>query len=396
MLRDPATGRKPRLQSRSASAASGRPAAPAMDASVLVLEIDADLEIVAMNRTAAGLLGDGVPCRAIDVLDVRSAFDIREFMRNRAAGMRSAYRVLGLRFPGEARHARLIGLIENVGAGPEYRLRATIPLGVQASPELEELIRSEEINRELVQAASEAMWCIDFSEPVDLGRGMHEIVRQVFENECRWFMCNEAMARLYDLPEGMDLNEQPVSHYFPRNQENEAFVMEIIKSGCHVENALSIDTDHDGSIMYMENTVHCKILDGFLIRMWGTTRDVTGYRRTRTRLAREASDVRSILDAMPDAILVIDRGRRLLAVNAAFQKLFGWSPYDFFGQDIQSIVDLNTPLPNDRKWYGINHQRWVTTVRVPDGSRIACNAQSFPIGDDVPDRFVLMLCPAAV
>ncbi len=363
-----------------------------IEESVLAMEIDIHMNVIAMNRVAIGIFGGGA-CMANNILDARSVFDIRDFMRNRTGIMNSTYKVLSLMLPGHDQCTKLIGLVENIGSGADYRLRVTVLLGFHANPELEELIYSEEIHKSFVQAASEAMWCIDFSEPVDLRCGVHEIVRQVFENECRWLMCNEAMARLYDLPEGMDLNDQPVSLYFPRNQENEAFVMEIIKSNYHVENALSIDTDYDGSIMYMENTVHCKILDGFLLRMWGTTRDVTGYRQSRNRLAREASDVRSILDAIPDAILVIDSDRRLLAVNAAFQRLFGWSPYDFFGQDIQAIVDLSTPLPNHRKWYGINRQQWVTNVRVPDGSLVSCNAQSFPIGDNAPDRFVLTLYP---
>ena len=362
---------------------------------LLVLEIDNQMNVRAMNSTAISLLGVSVPCKTSDLLDYRTCFDLREIMRAAGSSQLPAYRVFGLKLPGKDACRKLIGLVENIRKGPEHCLRATVPFGAHSHPQLEALIYSEELHRTFVQTASEAMWCIDFSEPVDLTRGPLEIVRQIFENDCRWLMCNQAMARLYDLPEGMDLNEQPVSNYFPRNRENEEFVKEIINSNFYVENALSIDTGHDGSIMYMENTVHCKIQDEFLLRMWGTTRDITGYRRTRNRLAREASDVRSILNAIPEAILVIDRDRRLLAVNAAFQALFEWNPYEFFGRDIQDIVDLTTPLPNHRKWYGVDRQKWVTSVKVPDGSHVSCNVQSFPIGDNAPERFVITLYPVS-
>lgn len=364
--------------------------------SLLVLEIDSHMQVRAMNGTAAAVFGLPQPCMARDLLDYRTCLDIKDLLRGGDPAELPVYRVFSVRLGAAgAGYRKLIGLVEKFTEGSERYLRATLPLGAQSNPDLEQLIYSEEIHRAFVQTATEAMWCIDFSEPVDLNHGPAEIIRQIFENDCRWMMCNEAMARLYDLPEGMDLNEQPVSNYFPRNRENEEFVMEIIKSNFQVENALSIDTAHDGSIMYMENTVHCKIQDDFLLRMWGTTRDITGYRQTRNRLAREASDVRSVLNAIPDAILVIDRGRRLLAVNAAFQTLFGWNPYDFFGRDIQGIVDLDTPLPNQRKWYGVDRQKWVTEVRMPDGSNIRCNVQSFPIGDNAPERFVITLYPVS-
>lgn len=361
--------------------------------SVLVLEFDIHLDIIAMNSTAMCLLGAKSPRRALDVFDTRTYFDMKDLIQRVDSFSTPVYHVLKLKVPGPKGCIHVIGLVEKLQTSSEKGLRVTALSGPDTPTALETLIYSDEIHKTFVQTSSEAMWCIDFSEPVDLSQGTHEIIRQVFENDCRWLMCNEAMANIYDLPKGMDLNDQPVSLYFPRNQENEVFVQQIINSNFHVENALSVDTAHDGSIMYMENTVRCKIQDGYLLRMWGTVRDVTGYRHVRNRLAREASDARSILNAIPDAILVIDRDRRLLAVNTAFQNLFGWSPYDFFGQDIQEIIDLDTPLPNNRKWYGIGRKRWITDVKTSNGTQVSCHTQSFPISDNATDRFVLTLHP---
>jgi PAS domain S-box-containing protein len=247
------------------------------------------------------------------------------------------------------------------------------------------------MHRRFVQTSSEAMWCIEFTEPVDLTMGDHEIVRQVFENECHWLMCNDAMARLYNLPEGVDLNHQPVSLYFPRNPENEAFIRKIIASDFEVDNALSIDTRHDGSTFYVENDVHCIIRNSRLFRMWGSVRDVTGYRQMQNRLEREAQDVRSILNAIPEVILVINRERRLLAVNSSFEKLFGWRQNHFLGRDIQAIIDLEAPLPGGRRWYGVDRQRWTAEVKTHHGKALVCDVQSAPVGEEAPDQFVLTL-----
>ena len=54
-----------------------------------------------------------------------------------------------------------------------------------------------EVLRNFVDTSKDALFCIEFLEPVDLTAPEPEIVRQTFENECVWRMCNNAMARLY-------------------------------------------------------------------------------------------------------------------------------------------------------------------------------------------------------
>ena len=209
-----------------------------------------------------------------------------------------------------------------VAPGPDL-LRLCAVCDERGQAATTELARSEQLLRGLVQTSSEAMWCIEFTEPVDLTAGDQEVIRQVFENDCHWMMCNPSMARLYDLPEGLDFNKQPVSVYFRRNPENESFVRRIIESNFCIDGGLSIDARHDGSTIYAENTVRANIADNRLLRLWGTVRDVTGYRQAASRLQQQVRDARSILGAIPDAVLVIDRQRRLLGVNPAFETLLG-------------------------------------------------------------------------
>lgn len=363
------------------------------DAPVFLLTIDENMLIETASKTAQKTLGDCKRCAIGKFVDTRLALELGDLMQSVKIDAPPIYRALTFRRQ-DGERIVVAGLVDKVSCGDSPKLRITALYDSASQPWLEELIHSEDLHRAFVQASSEAMWCIDFSEPVDLTQGDHEIIRQVFENECRWLMCNEAMARLYNLPKGLDFNRQPVSLYFPRNLENETFVRQIIESDFSVDKVLSIDTSHDGSSMYMENTVHCNIQDGCLLRMYGSVRDVTGYRQVQNRLTRDAQDVRSILNAIPDAILVINRDRRLLAVNASFEALFGWKQHQFLGQDIQTIIDLEAPLPNGRRWYGIDHQRWTTEVRIPTGRSVMCDAQIFPVGEEAPDRFVLTLHPA--
>ena len=49
-----------------------------------------------------------------------------------------------------------------------------------------------EVLRSFVETSRDALFCIEFLEPVDLAAPEPEIIRQVFENECVWRLCNTA------------------------------------------------------------------------------------------------------------------------------------------------------------------------------------------------------------
>lgn len=259
---------------------------------------------------------------------------------------------------------------------------------------INDLVQSKALLESFAELSSEAMWCIEFSEPVDLSVDDDDVIRQVFENDCHWLMCNSSMARIYNLPPGLDLNKQPVAQYFPRTAENEAFVRQILEANFSIDGVLSIDTRHDGAPIYVENTVRTQIHDGHLLRMWGTVRDVTDFRRTNNRLSEEARDVSSILGAAPDAIVVVNRNREVIALNPAFERLSGWNAEQLLGNDINSILDLDCPLPGGGCWYSINRQRWLAEIKAQAGKPILCDIQSAPVDEEAPERFVLSLRPA--
>ncbi|MDR1646697.1 MAG: PAS domain-containing protein [Zoogloeaceae bacterium] len=364
-------------------------------APVFLLAIDDDLRVVWRSETAARVLapGDGVDLRAM--MDAASVAALLEARQNLLPGD-APVRLLAS-FPGRDGTSRKIaGLVDRLAhPGGLPLLRFTACHDARDENWLENLTLAEEMLHGFAQTSSEAMWCIEFSEPVDIGQSDSEIVRQVFENDCHWLFCNEALTRLYRLPEGLDIERQPVSLYFPRIPENEAFILRIIKSGFAVDNAPSTDYRHDGSVRHMENNVRCGISDGYLFRIFGAVRDVTGIRQTHTRLKNEVEKMRDIFAALPDAILVIDRDRRLVAVNPTFETLLGWDGEAFLGRDVQSIINLEQSMPGKRCWHGCCRQCWRALVKTESGACLACEAQIVPIGEEAPEHFVLSLRPVA-
>lgn len=258
-----------------------------------------------------------------------------------------------------------------------------------------ELEHTAELLHGFIEASTEAMWCIEYTEPVDLAEAESEIVRQVFENDCHWSLCNRAMARLYNLPDDLDFNRQRVSAYFRRSPENEAFVRELAASGFSVDAALSMDVRHDGSIAYMENSVRGHIENGKMLRMWGTVRDTTEMRTTQNRIAQREREVREVLAALPDAVLVVDKTQRALAINPAFESAFGWRADEILGRSIAGLFDLDEGGEQEHRWFSQATLRRNISVTHRDGSRVPCDLRIAPMNDDEHRRFVLSLRPEA-
>ena len=196
--------------------------------------------------------------------------------------------------------------------------------------------------RAMIDTARDAIWCIEYVEPVDLATPEAEIIRQIFENTSRWAVCNRAMARLYGLPEGVDFNERAVSAYFPREPANEELVRTLIAGGFNVDDAPAIDRRHDGSPMHVENDVRGEVRGGRLVRMWGTVRDVSERRAREARLSNQVGSLRDVLGAVPDPILVLDPAGVVIALNPAAETAFGVSGDALLGNAVgHALPDID-------------------------------------------------------
>ena len=187
----------------------------------------------------------------------------------------------------------------------------------------------------IVAASRDACWCMEFGRPVDLTAPDAEVVRQVFENEPRWSLANPAMAQLYMLPAGERFVDRPVAEIFPRNPQNEAFVLNLLANGFEVDAAPALDTRYDGAPIEVENDVRAHVEGGRLIRMFGTVRDVGKHRRREARLMAELEEARAVLSALPLAVLRVDAGGRVLWASPPAARMLGASPG---GEVVQGVL----------------------------------------------------------
>lgn len=362
---------------------------------VLVFRVNRGGEILELNAAGEAALGrapellKGRPLAAF--VDPGSRPDLERLLS--AAGEPAATRCVAFLRPQGTSVPVLLAAYPGGRRGAEGAVWLVGLNDAARGQHIRELESRAEMLAGFIDASSEAMWCLEYTEPVDLTRSVPEIIRQVFENECHWRMCNAAMARLYNLPEGLDFNRQPVSTYFRRTPENESFVRQLIEARFNIDGAQSFDHGHDGRLFCVENTVRAHIEDGLMHRMWGTVRDITRFRSTVNALTERTREVTEILSALPDAVLVVDLSRRAIAVNPAFETTFGWSSEAVLGKDVSAFIDLEAHGPAHGRWFGPAPSRWRTSVRCASGEHCPCDVRIAPLPADSDRRFVMSLRP---
>jgi PAS domain S-box-containing protein len=246
--------------------------------------------------------------------------------------------------------------------------------------------------RDLVDLSRDALWCIEYVEPVVVGTDKEAIIDQIFANECYWAACNSAMNVLYDLPKELDLTRQPVQLYFARSLENEAFIRQIVDADFWIDGVLSTDQRHDGTKVHVANDVRADIKDGLLYRLYGTATDITTLHEHRAQLLRREHELNNLLNAVAEPILIVDRQGVLGTATIAFEEALGINLERWTGRDISSIFDVK-PLIRRIDDERLKVIRVLTTVMDGNGDRRQCQATLSPMaGYQDGGKYVLVLC----
>ncbi len=87
-----------------------------------------------------------------------------------------------------------------------------------------------------------------------------------------------------------------------------------------------------------------------------TNNDITDMKRAQNNLAEREAHLRSILDTVPEAMVVIDEAGVITSFSAAAERLFGYSSAEVCGQNVKMLM----PLP-DRDAHDGYISRYLTT-----------------------------------
>ena len=221
---------------------------------------------------------------------------------------------------------------------------------------------SEERYRSFIEQSTEGIWRFELEEPVPIDLVPDEQIEHFYRHSYL-AECNDAMARMYGYTHAEELFGARLDDLLPRSvQENVDYVRAFIRSGYRLTDAESQEVDHHGSTKYFLNNLAGTVEGGFLVRVWGTQRDITEHKKNEEAVKQSELLYHTVVEQASENIFLVEaETRRIVESNPAFQETLGYTEeelrsmtlYDIVAADRKSIdMNIRRSLEQRRQFVG--------------------------------------------
>jgi len=140
-------------------------------------------------------------------------------------------------------------------------------------------------------------------------------------------------------PEEMMRNWTELITDNPINQKGFEITQKAIETGERQESYLLEAKKKDSTLLFLEiEESPIKDAEGKVVGIIGAARDVTERKQSDEALRKSEERYRTVLEANPDPVAVYDIEGKVLYLNPAFTRVFGWSSKERFGKKMDVYV----------------------------------------------------------
>ncbi len=200
------------------------------------------------------------------------------------------------------------------------------------------LRKSEDRYRAFIEQSTEGIWRFELDENFSVNLPVEEQIELAFRHG--WLAeCNDAMARMYNLTKAEELVGSRIADLLDMSDAaNVEYIRSFIESGYNLIDAESHEMDAGGSDKYFLNSLIGTIENGYLVRVWGTQRDITGQKLAEQATRESEESYRIVAETASDAIIKIDEDSRILFVNSSVERIFGYRVEEMLGESLTMIM----------------------------------------------------------
>jgi len=242
---------------------------------------------------------------------------------------------------------------------------------------------NQELYRVFVTQSSEAIWRIELDAPISVELSADDQIELFYRNA---FLaeCNQAMARMYGYESPKEIIGVRLGDLLVReDQNNIEYLRAFIAADYRLENAESHEIDRHGNLKFFLNNLIGVVEDDWLVRAWGTQRDITERREIEKSKARLAA----IVETSDDAIISKDLNGTITSWNKGAEKTFGYASEEIIGKSVmilipESLVREETEiLSRIKKGQDVRH--YETIRRRKDGKLIDISLTVSPLKNEM-------------
>jgi PAS domain S-box-containing protein len=153
---------------------------------------------------------------------------------------------------------------------------------------------AEDRYRSFIANSSEAIWCYEAAEPIDTSLPVDVQIELIFKLSYL-AECNDAMARFCGFSKAADVTGKRMSEIVKISEPaNIAAARAFVEDGYMLHEVESVDVDAQGQTKYYLNSIAGIVENGFLVRAWGTHRDITERKQAEDLLKTSHQNLRDL------------------------------------------------------------------------------------------------------
>jgi PAS domain S-box-containing protein len=203
----------------------------------------------------------------------------------------------------------------------------------------DELRERDQRHRAFIDKSSDAMWRIEFEQPIDTATS----VAEQFEALYRYGYlaeCNDAMARLIGVEHSEQVLGLRLEDVAPRSDEtNRESLLLAIQEGYQCS-SIEITRQLAKGKRHLLRSMCGIVEDGRLERIWGTSRDITELELSKKELDASERRMSNLLETMKLAVVIEDPEGAVTYSNRHLRRTTGWRAVDLKGK---SWIDVMVP-----------------------------------------------------
>lgn len=214
-------------------------------------------------------------------------------------------------------------------SGESYRILGTLnDISKERETRLA-LQKSEERYKAFISQSSEAIWCFELTEPIDITLPVERQIELFFE-QGYLSDCNHAYAKMYGVSDVSEIIGMPLGTVLVKeDKSNIDYLRAFIANSYILNDAESVEVDFSGKLKYFLNNLVGIVSNGCIERAWGTQRDITHLRQVEEAQKTAEKKYREIFENAIEGIYQSSFEGYFLNLNPAMAAMYGYeSPFE--------------------------------------------------------------------